>query len=1223
MSKKILLFAVLFFGYYLTAQEENTINRYDLLEQNLQTKILYNKVFPVAKATNLNLKNILPINYMQLYHELQRADFLNRWQPVEMLEEQANKGFAQNYIPLSVMFSEFESIKEDKILDKTLDLNADGKLVITNNSSDCFNLHSIAIAATLLPKHKGNTVKFYLPKELIFNTSSQKINSIEIDFADGNGFIQITENKIYTVNYPSLGEKEIKVKINISNKKPYFNTIKFIVDEGVMSENSNKNFKASQQAPATIGPITQITSSLTYQGYEETAPHAGVGEYQIFYDNEAGLLDKIIIVCDGFDPGDTRNTASIYNLLNYGNPVQNLGNTVRDLGYDVVVLNFPQYTRPDGVTVVDGGVDYIQRNARVLIELINHLNTIKVGNQEIVIIGPSMGGLISRYALRYMEINNLPHHTRLWLSFDSPHLGANVPIGMQHLFNYIGYGPAVGDLTVKAIVDSMLKSPAARQMLIDHFEGHLQTDGGANDLYEFNTSIVLPTGKPNYRNIFQNELNTIGFPQNCRKIAISNGAGNGTMTGSPGMTLLNWTYDQDFWTRAIMELKFTPTANNTVQVSRFRGQVWTLFWVTAYDSKANSKAPTYTNGLDSAPGGQFDLEGLGSAAAGNPTMEGFLNALTLKKFDFIPTQSSLAITSTNNWYANVNSSSTTPFDAYYVPNDNEFHVTLTPSNVTFALDEILNPQLKCPTITTWNGTSWTNGLPSKEKQVVFAGDYTSSSTLEMCSISVTGNAIVTFNTNNHLWVRGEIDVENTAKLIMNSGANIYQIEEVLNNGDVEVNRGTQLKRLDYAGWSSPVANQNLKLFSPNTLNTRFYEYNPAGGTTATAYVSLDPLTNNFTMAKGYMIRAANNLPTTAVPWNGKFTGTPYNGRINSNIENFGTNLGYNLIGNPYPSPLNIEEFITGNTNNIDGTLYFWTNTNAAVGGVYLENNFASKNLSGATAATNGTLIPDDYVQTSQGFFVNALGNNPIYFTNSMRNPTSNNQFINKAATNNNSEKHRFWLNLEEENQPQNQILIGYIENATNGLDNGYDGKLFNNGSSSLYSLINNEKMVIQAKALPFNNQDIVPLGFSTENAGMFTISLHNTDGLFSDNQDIFLNDKSLNVITNLKNNNYSFASSNGTFNNRFEIVYTNNTLSNTEIVDNSLIVYTNTNGIHIKHNQEIESISVYDTLGRVLLNKSNINQSEYSINNIADRNQVLFISILDVNNKTIIKKVVF
>ena len=125
----------------------------------------------------------------------------------------------------------------------------------------------------------------------------------------------------------------------------------------------------------------------------------------------------------------------------------------------------------------------------ILVQLMNQINAQKVGTAKNVVIGPSMGGLISRYALRYMEQNSLNHDARLYLSFDSPHLGANVPLGFQHLFNYMAFG-ALEDVTMQGIVNGMLKSPAAREMLLDHFEGHLQSGSTT----EFDSSKLLPVG---------------------------------------------------------------------------------------------------------------------------------------------------------------------------------------------------------------------------------------------------------------------------------------------------------------------------------------------------------------------------------------------------------------------------------------------------------------------------------------------------------------------------------------------------------------------------------------------------------------------------------------------------------------------------------------------------------------------------------------------------------
>ena len=1224
--KKITLLLTLFIGINLTQAQENSSSehKFELLKEKSTTKILYDRVAQIAQLTKQKNNALNPMHFKQAFYEIKRSDYLNRLPDLEVLNKATERGFANDVIPISILISDFDVLKKEVKQNNLLQVNAQNQFEPTDDNFEYFETYHTALISPLVKQIKGTKIEFELTNDLVFNTTSNRISKIEADF-NNKGYITLNLNKKITIDFSSIGKKEITFKLTLEDGRTYTNKVEIDLKPKAIPLDYSKDI--SRRSPSTVSPLTTITSSLTYQGYNETAAHAGVGEFQIYYDNEAGLLDKIILVCDGFDPADGRDVNSIYGLLNYGNPVQNLGENVRDLGYDVVVLNFPQYTRPDGITNIDGGVDYIQRNARVMMELINYLNANKVGNQELVIIGPSMGGLISRYALRYMEMNGMNHETRLWLSFDSPHLGANVPIGMQHMFNYIAYDGDIADLTVRAIVESMLKSPAARQMLIDHMEGHLaSTANDETDFIQSPTTALLPIGHPTHRNVFQTELNTMGFPQNCRKIAISNGAGNGTMTGSPGLAILSGldVPDSEGFTRALLDLNFTPNTNANIRVSRVRKQAWTFFWLTIGTGQTNAMSPTTSAGLDSSPGGLFNLESLAADSGGNPTLDRFLNAMTLKVFSFIPARSSLGVTSTNNWYANLNASSGSPFDAFYIPTSNEDHVTLTNNNVAFAMTEIVNTiQLKCPTTTTWNGTSWSNGLPAKDKQVAFSGNYTSSSSIEACSISVSGSAIVTFQSGHDLTVRGGINVGTTAQLIMQDNANIYQIEEIGNSGNVQVNRNVSTKRLDYIGWSSPVANQNLKAFSPNTLDNRFYEYVPTGSTTPTAYNSVNPNTNSFNQAKGYLIRAENTMPSTLTSWNGSFTGTPYNGRINPNTINGGVGLGYNLVGNPYPSPLNIQELIEGNVNTIDGTLYFWTNTNAPIGGIYTLNNFATRNLTGGTAAVNGSLIPDAYVQTGQGFYVNSLATGPMYFTNSMRNKVSNNQFMNRSTINSTSstEVHKFWLNLSEGENKHNEILIGYVPNATNELDFGYDGRLFNNGSSALYSVAQNEELVIQGRSLPFTNEDVISLGMKADKSNLFTLSLGNVEGLFSENQSIYIKDKSTGAIIDLTKNDYSFIANEGINNNRFEIVFKKEDKAITK--ENQILVYGNGNSLIFQSSNKIKSIEVYDTLGRMLFSNSNVDVKHFETNSILKTNSVLLINMTDENQNTTKTKVIF
>lgn len=680
MKTKITLILLLF-SVFSFSQDK----KFDLLKDQSQTKILYDRVFGISNATQIKTENISTNYFLQVYHEMQRADFNERLPKLEAIKEKATLGFSQKLIPLSILITDFETIKPSEIENKNLFVNADNQMQMKSNTISPFEKHSINLLSALLQKSKTNQVDFILKKDLIFNTTNRSVNSVSVNYTNSDEWKTITIDQSFRVNFPENGNQVLRFKIALSDGQNIEQSIAFTVDNPFSATSKNGT-------PAT-NAVTTISSTIPYQGYGETTAFLGQGEYEVFLDTTDGVLDKPIFLLDGFDPGDSRNIPSIYSLLNYGTSGQNLGDIVRAQGYDIVVLNFPTYTRPNSTTVIDGGVDYIQRNAMILVALINQINSQKVGSEKNVIIGPSMGGLIARYALRYMETNSQNPDTRLYISFDSPHLGANVPIGFQHLFNYMAYGP-LGDVTVQGIVNGMLKSPAAKEMLIDHFEGHLQTGSTT----EFNTTAasLLPTGAPNFRTAFQDELNTLGFPTTTRNVSIANGAGNGTMTGTPDMVVMGHTFNVSASQRAIIDLRFTPLAGATNEVSHFQGQANFFVWFTVYESLAKSRYPAFTSGLDSAPGGRFDLNSLSTSLGSNALLTEFFNNLNILYFDFIPTLSSMAVSSSTNLYSNVTSASTTPFAASYIPTTNENHVTLTAANVAFALNEILNPVLAAP-----------------------------------------------------------------------------------------------------------------------------------------------------------------------------------------------------------------------------------------------------------------------------------------------------------------------------------------------------------------------------------------------------------------------------------------------------------------------------------------------------------------------------------------------
>lgn len=522
------------------------------------------------------------------------------------------------------------------------------------------------------------------------------------------------------------------------------------------------------------------------------------------------------------------------------------------------------------------------------------------------------------------------------------------------------------------------------------------------------------------------------------------------------------------------------------------------------------------------------------------------------------------------------------------------------SNPSEAEDYSINLVLPCGNITTtWNGTSWSNGLPSSNKEVNFTGDYSSTGIMEACRVNVTGTANVVFKTNHTLEVTNAVNVAVGASLTFENNASLLQINPTANSGNIKIKRNsTAMIRQDYTAWASPVINQQLLAFSPNTLPTRFYEYLSTGSTTATAYQTIAP-TNNFSQGKGYMIRVDNTWsPTIPANYNGEFNGVPFNGNTSQTLG-----IGYNLLGNPYPSPLNARTFLADNSN--INTLYYWTHTAAAVGGFYLVNNYAAFTTLGGVASAAGGAVPLDYIQVGQGFFVNTASGGTANFNNNQRTfGSASSQFFRSNAS---EEKHRIWLNLKDETNNYNQILVGYINGATNEIDSA-DGLVLNDSQSLIYNLINNQKYVIQARELPFQDTDIVPLGLKINQAGNYSISFENADGLFT-TQNIYLKDNYTFTIHDIKQSPYSFSSQVGNFIDRFQIVYKNELLTLEE--DVNVIVYSEENDLFVKSSKEtIQEIIVFDILGRKLFDFQNINLTTFQTNKLNAFHQTLFLKVI-------------
>ena len=231
--------------------------------------------------------------------------------------------------------------------------------------------------------------------------------------------------------------------------------------------------------------------------------------------------------------------------------------------------------------------------------------------------------------------------------------------------------------------------------------------------------------------------------------------------------------------------------------------------------------------------------------------------------------------------------------------------------------------------TTWNGSSWSNGRPNTSTDAIISADYSQSANLTVKNLTINSGINFTLKSNFQVIVYGS--VVNNGTLIVESNASFVHRDNASTysgSGTALVKREAKLKRNDYNYWSSPVANQNIYNFSIGTPTKYFFKYNENDDR---FYANEITASSTFELGTGYAIRGKDSYAlTTPTTETFLFSGIPNNGTYSKVLQrSVGSDKGYNLIGNPYPSNLNLVTFAKGspNRNSIVGKFWFWTNIN--------------------------------------------------------------------------------------------------------------------------------------------------------------------------------------------------------------------------------------------------------------------------------------------------------
>jgi hypothetical protein len=643
-------------------------------------------------------------------------------------------------IAFTILHYNYNGLRDDALTANLLTVNNDHLYDVPGRSQSPYTSAELFAVAPLRQRMNPGQTEIVFRSDLIWGNTGKTISSISVDIANSGSWQAVTLNTPLDLNYLTEGFHDISIRVIYTDNTTRYGHTKLYLYPG---ENNAQN----RFGPGRSRINTAFIADKAYLG------GLAQGDITVQYalNNFSGTIRKPLIVVEGFDPNNEFGFSSFTRGLdindNNGQFIS-LNNGLDNLNeYDLVFLN------------LGNTQDYIQRNAFLLEKVINFVNSVKSTwngvRQDNVVMGLSMGGLVARYALRDMELNNEAHETRLFISHDTPHWGANVPVGAQlavqdlasyTILNIGGSFPffRMRDLFPEAVsaVD-IFNSPAARQMLIQRY-----TISG-NNLNAANADHTA----------FSNELNTMGWPLNCRNITLSNGACNGTklfpdnssifqLSGNRSMSYLGnlWrsaaatAFSSVSWfvlpvanpvvlniqlplalfsTKTSLITDYRINAVPTYAGELYRGDIYTkrkILWaitVNTYIIKKRFNAPGGILPLDNAPGGVYSINQFGlDQNAINASLPAFLGAsaqMYQSGFCFIPTVSSLAVTNPVQYlHSNLcditNCITPAEVQASFVPTSNEEHISNTQPGTDWLL-ELQDPNYSCPKICTQNAIS--------------------------------------------------------------------------------------------------------------------------------------------------------------------------------------------------------------------------------------------------------------------------------------------------------------------------------------------------------------------------------------------------------------------------------------------------------------------------------------------------------------------------------------
>lgn len=547
--------------------------------------------------------------WRQMLFELRRASLVERgWPEPRDLERRALAAAPPEVVPVALLDAAYDRLRPDTPADRQAWSRAD---VVPGR---------VFAAAALRPvTHRGARIELQFAAELCVGGLPARL---AVDPDDGGGWRDVGPGGRLAASYAATGPRTLRLRAT---------------DAGGAERHAAFTLEvAALQTPQPTA-TWPVAASVPFDGA------AGAGSAYVYLAEGRTQLTNPVVVVEGFDLDDSMGWDVLYEMLNQ----EQLLETLRAEGFDAVVLDFASATAP------------IQRNAFVLTELLGMVRAAVGPQRTSALIGASMGGLVSRYALGWLAQQQIDSGVRTWIAFDSPQRGAVIPLGLQHWLEFFQ-----GDAEAAAFLLSRLDTPAARQLLLQH---HLATSG--------------TTAAPDpLRTAFEADLQAVGLPP-CRRVAVANGSGAVVNQGfAPGQQIIRYEYDS-----FLVDIRGNVWAVPQQTTARIFQGVMNVIWPLPDTYRDVNVAGAVS--WDGAPGGwRASMAQMDTTSVPYGDIEALFG-----HHCFIPTVSALDLAGVGPLHdvlADPDLMSRTTFDALHVPLQNQEHVSITPESALWFLDEV-------------------------------------------------------------------------------------------------------------------------------------------------------------------------------------------------------------------------------------------------------------------------------------------------------------------------------------------------------------------------------------------------------------------------------------------------------------------------------------------------------------------------------------------------------